>query len=193
MHVPLDRDVKTPWERRWTAGRLRSLGKTGGRSPSAIRHTLFEGRSIIPYYWKDPERTREYLVDGWLKTDDIVYQDSEGYFHFVSRSDDLIISSGWTISPREIEEVMIEHPAISEAAVIGIADHVKGNIPVGVVVLNPHYKPNEGLGEEVKSFVKTKLAPFKYPRKIRFVQAIPKTATGKVDRKRIKEIWAGEE
>lgn len=186
-------------------GRPNTMGKTmegweakiidkGGKEvPIGEPGTLFlKGRSIIPYYWKDPERTRGYLVNGWLKTDDIVYQDSEGYFHFVSRSDDLIISSGWTIAPREIEEVMLEHPAVSEVVVIGIPDKVKGNIPVGTVVLNSGYEPGGKLEEEIRSFVKGRLAPFKYPRRIKFVQAIPKTVTGKGDRNKIKEIWATE-
>lgn len=174
----------------WTA---KVIGQDGKEVARGNPGTLFiKGNSIIPYYWKDPDRTKEYLREGWLKTDDIVYEDSEGFFHFVARSDDMIISSGWSISPREIEEAMLEHPAVAEVAVFGIEDSIKSNIPVAIVTPKANYKPSDELEEEIKKFVKMKLAPFKYPRKIKFSEAIPKTPTGKIVRNVLKDLWNNE-
>jgi len=144
--------------------------------------------SVIPYYWRDPEKTKQYLTeDGWLYTDDIVYQDDEGFFYYVGRSDDVIKSSGWTISPVEIENVLNLHPAVSEAGVFGISDPEKGNIPVAAIVLKKGMASSEGLTLELQGFVKTRLAPYKYPRKIYYVASLPRTVTGKLLRYQLRE------
>jgi benzoate-CoA ligase len=147
--------------------------------------------SVIPYYWRDPEKTKQYLTeDGWLYTDDIVYQDDEGFFYYVGRSDDVIKSSGWTISPVEIENVLSLHPAVSEAGVFDISDPEKGKIPVAAVVLKKGIEGSVDLTLELQGFVKTRLAPFKYPREIYYMASLPRTVTGKLLRYQLREKFS---
>ncbi len=142
----------------------------------------------IPYYWKDPETTKKYLTeDGWLYTDDVVYQDEEGFFYYVGRAGDVIISSGWTISPAEIEDVLKLHPSLSDVAVFDIPDPEKGRVPVAAVVLEKGVKGSQKLTKELEEFVKNKLAPYKTPREVYYVESLPKTATGKVLRHQLRE------
>ncbi len=146
---------------------------------------------VIPYYWRDPEKTKQYLAEnGWLYTDDIVYQDDEGFFYYVGRSDDIIKSSGWTMSSVEIENVLSLHPAVSEAGVFGIPDPEKGKIPAAAIVLKKGVTGSESLTSELQTFVKTRLTPFKYPRKIYYVASLPRTVTGKLLRYQLVEKFA---
>jgi len=156
---------------------------TGQRGRLAIKIPC-----VITYYWKDPEKTKQYLTkDGWLYTDDIVYQDEDGFFYHIGRSDDVIISSGWTISPAEIEEVMRSHKKISDVAAFGVISPEKGSIPVAAVVLKDGVKGSDDLTDDLKRFVKQKLAPYKCPRKIYFKESLPRTMTGKVLRYKLRQ------
>ena len=132
-------------------------------------------------------RQRVYVRDGWNLTGDSFLQDDEGYFHFAARSDDMIISSGYNIAGPEVEAALLAHPDVAECAVIGVADEARGQIVQAHVVLRPGVEPS---GEEVlrlQEHVKGTIAPFKYPRSIVFIDELPKTATGKVQRFRLRE------
>ncbi|MBK8331653.1 MAG: AMP-binding protein [Acidimicrobiaceae bacterium] len=132
-------------------------------------------------------RQRVYVRDGWNLTGDSFLQDDDGYFHFAARSDDMIISSGYNIAGPEVEAALLAHPDVAECAVIGVADEARGQIVQAHVVLRPGVEPS---GEEVlrlQEHVKGTIAPFKYPRSIVFIDELPKTATGKVQRFRLRE------
>jgi acetyl-CoA synthetase len=142
---------------------------------------------LIDEYWGLPEKTEETFEDGWLLTDDLARKDEDGYFWYEGRSDDVIISSGYRIGPFEVESSLMEHPIVAEAAVIGIPDDQRGQIVKAFVVpIETPDDPEETL-EELKSHVKEKLARHAYPREIEFVEELPKTATGKIQRYRLEE------
>ncbi|MDP2643806.1 MAG: class I adenylate-forming enzyme family protein [Desulfobacterales bacterium] len=144
---------------------------------------------VIPYYWKDAQLTGEYLSeDGWFKTDDIVYRDPDGFFYYVGRSDNVIVSAGWTIAPAEIENILTTHPVISEAAVVSVSDAGKGKIPVAAVVLKKGVKAAESLTAEIQKFVRERLVSYKCPREIYYVESLPKTPTGKVKIKEVQQV-----
>jgi len=137
-------------------------------------------------YLNLPEQTDETIQDGWLHSDDLVSVDEDGYFRFHSRSDDIIISSGYRIAPKEIEEVLLTHPAVQHVGVIGVPHETRGEIPKAFVVLANGYDPSEGLVEELQSHVKERLAKYEYPREIEFTDEIPTTTTGKVRRQSLR-------
>ncbi len=134
-------------------------------------------------YLDDP-RQGDYVRRGWNLTGDLYRQDADGYFWFVSRADDMIISSGYNIGAPEVENALLQHPAVAEAAVIGVPDPERGQICKAFVVLKPDAAVSE---RELQDFVKRVIAPYKYPRAIAFVTDLPKTPTGKLQRFRLKE------
>jgi 2-aminobenzoate-CoA ligase len=109
-------------------------------------------------------------------------QDDEGYFYYQCRNDDLIITGGYNVSPPELETVINEHPAVKESAVVPKPDDLRGSIVKAYVVLQPGVEGNEALAKELQDHVKNELAPYKYPREIEFIDALPRTDTGKVQR-----------
>ncbi|WP_028841635.1 acyl--CoA ligase [Thermodesulfobacterium hveragerdense] len=129
----------------------------------------------------------------WYFTRDRGYKDEDGYFWFLGREDDIIISSGYRISPFEVESVLIKHPAVKESAVVASPDEIRGEVVKAFIVLKEGFKPSLELIKDLQNFVKTETAPYKYPRKIEFVEALPKTVSGKIKRKelRLKEfgLW----
>jgi 2-aminobenzoate-CoA ligase len=135
----------------------------------------------------DDERQAAYVKDGWNLTGDVYRLDEDGYFWFVARSDDMIISSGYNIGAPEVEHALLRHPAVAEAAVIGAPDPERGQIVQAFVVLNEGHVPSDALRDELQTFVKGVIAPYKYPRGLDFVDALPKTQTGKLQRFRLKE------
>ena len=137
-------------------------------------------------YHNLPEKTAETVQDGWLLSDDLVSVDEDGYFRFHSRSDDLIISSGYRIAPKEIEEVLLTHPAAQHVGVIGVPHETRGEIPKAFVVLANGYDPSEALVEALQSHVKDRLAKYEYPREVEFTAEIPTTTTGKVRRQSLR-------
>lgn len=128
------------------------------------------------------DRQMSYVMDGWNVTGDIYRMDKEGYFWFVARGDDMIVSSGYNISGPEVEEVLLDHPAVSECAVVGSPDKQRGTVVKAVVVLTGDYSPSDELIKELQGFVKRQIAPYKYPRMMEFVKQLPKTETGKIQR-----------
>jgi acyl-coenzyme A synthetase/AMP-(fatty) acid ligase len=159
----------------------------GGSGTLQIR-----GDSTAKYYWRKPEKTRETLLaDGWLSTGDTYRQDDEGYYVYEGRSDDMMKVGGIWTSPVEIESRLIEHPAVLEAAVVGRADDNELIKPEAWIVLKDAAAAagetrRAALERELLGHVKAGLAPYKYPRWWRFVGELPKTATGKIQRYKLR-------
>lgn len=141
---------------------------------------------LFKEYIGNPEATEKTIRGEWYITGDRAYKDEDGYFWFVGRADDIILTSGYRIGPFEIESVLIEHPAIKESAVVASPDEIRGEVVKAFVVLTKDYTPSDGLVKELQEFVKKHTAPYKYPRKIEFVQELPKTISGKIKRKELK-------
>ena len=133
-------------------------------------------------YLNKPDTTAQKVVDGWLLLEDLGWMDEEGYFGYHSRKDDVIISSGYRISPAEIEESLAEHESVANVAVIGVPDDMRGEVPKAFVQLTPAYEPSDELAETLQSFVKEDLAKYEYPRRIAFRDSLPTTTTGKIQR-----------
>jgi len=134
------------------------------------------------------ERQRVYVRGGWNITGDLYVMDEAGYFHYVSRADDMIVSSGYNIAAPEVEAAILTHAAVAETAVVGIPDIDRGMLVKAFVVLQPGFTADPSLARELQDHVKATIAPYKYPRQIEFVDELPKTATGKLQRFRLKEI-----
>ena len=137
---------------------------------------------LMMEYYQDPEKTREAWHDGWYHTGDTVWQDEDGYFWYVGRTDDVIKSSGYRIGPFEIESVLMEHPAVLECAVTGAPDPVRGTVVKATIVLMKGYAPTPELTKELQDYVKHQTAPYKYPRIVEYVAELPKTISGKIRR-----------
>ena len=146
-----------------------------------------KGATVLPFYWNDQHLTEEKIRDGWLNTGDLVYEDEDGYLHHVGRIDELIKSSGWRISPIEIEDVLREHPWVDDVAVVGISDRHKGQAVVAVVVPSKPVNDEPALVDELKKFARERLAGYKVPERLVFRGNLPKTATGKVQRKHLSD------
>ena len=132
-------------------------------------------------------RQRAYVRDGWNLTGDSFTQDEAGYFHFAARSDDMIISSGYNIAGPEVEAALLGHPDVAECAVIGVADEARGQIVQAHVVLQEGVTADDETVARLQEHVKAAIAPYKYPRSVVFIESLPKTATGKVQRFRLRE------
>lgn len=132
------------------------------------------------------DRQGKYVQDGWNICGDAFSQDSDGYFHFAARNDDMIISSGYNIAGPEVESALLSHPSVAECAVVGAPDETRGSIVQAHVVLAEGASPNEDTIEVLQDHVKATIAPYKYPRSVVFVNELPKTATGKVQRYRLR-------
>lgn len=142
-------------------------------------------------YRDDPARTAAVYRDGWYLTGDRAFVDEDGYFWFVGRADDVILSSGYRIGPFEVESVLFEHPAVAESAVVASPDPTRGEVVKAFVVLAAGYGPSDELATELQNHVKAITAPYKYPRKIEFVPSLPKTVSGKIRRKELRDReWA---
>ncbi|SER86529.1 acyl-CoA synthetase [Psychrobacillus sp. OK032] len=139
-------------------------------------------------YWNNPEKTKEKMRGKWLLTGDLAKQDEDGYFWFQGRSDDIISSAGYRIGPFEVESSLLEHPAVSEAAVVGKPDDAKGEIVKAFIVLNKPYEASADLGKELSTYVKEKLSKHQYPREVEFLDSLPKTQSGKIQRFLLKEV-----
>ena len=138
-------------------------------------------------YWKNPQATREKFIGDWGCTGDQGKMDHDGYLWYQGRSDDVIKSAGYRIGPAEIESCLVKHPAVANAAVIGKPDATRGAIVKAFIVLQPGEAPSERLIEEIQNHVRGRLAPYEYPREIEFIDALPMTTTGKVQRKELRK------
>ena len=137
-------------------------------------------------YWGREEATLSKFVGDWFTTGDLAYRDQDGYFWFLGRKDDIISSGGYRIGPTEIEDCLLKHPAVAQAAVIGVPDALRGNIIKAFVVLAGGYEPSEVLVGEIQKHVRERLAAYEYPREIEFMKELPLTTTGKIRRSELR-------
>lgn len=145
-----------------------------------------KGQSITRGYWNNPGKTASAIVDGWLDTGDTFRRDKDGYYVYCGRSDDMLKVAGRWVAPFEIESVLVQHPSVNEAAIVGRADE-NGLVKIAAwIVLREAGKASEATADEIRAFCKSRLAPYKYPRWITFVERLPKTATGKVQRYKLR-------
>jgi benzoate-CoA ligase family protein len=151
-----------------------------------VGNLLVKGDATAPYYWNKHEQTKRMMLGEWLKTGDTYYCDADGYYWYCGRSDDMMKVGGLWVSPIEIENTLMEHPAVLESGVIGAADSDGLLKPKAYVVLKGEYKPSDQLRVDLQNLVKSKLAPYKYPRWVEFVDDLPKTVTGKIQRFRLR-------
>ncbi len=167
----------------------RIVGEDGSDvAPGESGSLLVRGDSMAKYYWNKPEKTAETMLgDGWLKTGDIYTRDEDGFYQCGGRGDDMLKVGGIWCSPVEIEAKLIEHAKVLEAAVVGRADENELIKPAAYVVLNDPGDAGEALGQELLEHCKTGLAPYKYPRWFNFVDELPKTATGKIQRFKLRD------
>jgi acetyl-CoA synthetase len=142
---------------------------------------------MMKEYWRKPDRTAEVFRGPWYVTGDVVARDEDGYFWFRGRNDDVIKASGYRISPFEVESCMVSHPAVLEAAAVESPDPIRGMVVKAFVVLRPGALAGPGLEQELQEFAKQRMAAFKYPRRIEFVSSLPKTTSGKIKRKELRE------
>ncbi len=142
--------------------------------------------SFFDSYWNKPEKTESCFIDGWYLTGDLAHKDSDGYFWYEGRADDVIISSGYRIGPFEVESCLDEHPSVAETAVVPKPDEERGNIVKAYIVVSEEYDKSPSLKEKIKDHVKKELAAHEYPREIEFVDDLPKTVTGKIQRTELK-------
>ena len=163
-------------------GRPAPLGQVG--------HLAVKGPTGCRYL--ADERQAKYVKNGWNYTGDAYSLDAAGYFHYHSRTDDMIISEGYNIAGPEVEDALLRHPKVAECGVIGVADDERGQIVKAIVVLRPGHEPTPELAKELQDFVKQSIAPYKYPRSMEFVAALPRTETGKLQRFRLRQTNQGE-
>lgn len=138
-------------------------------------------------YLDDP-RQSEYVRHGWNVSGDSFIMDADGYFWFQGRTDDMIVSAGYNISGLEVEEVLLDHEAVLECAVVASPDPERGSVPKAFIVLNPGFRATDAMAQALQSFVKEQIAAFKYPRAVEFLDALPRTETGKVQRFKLREL-----
>jgi 2-aminobenzoate-CoA ligase len=152
-----------------------TVGKLAVRGPTGCR------------YLDNIERQRAYVQNGWNLTGDSYVRDEDGYFWYQARTDDMIISAGYNISGPEIENVLLLNPKVKECAVVGLPDEERGQAVSAFIVLGEGLSASPELAKELQDFVKREIAPYKYPRRVEFVPALPRTATGKLQRYRLRE------
>jgi acetyl-CoA synthetase len=167
-------------------GRVLPAGESGD---VAVNRNWIEGdesqRDAVFFlgYWKNPEATRNKFSADWCRTGDLARADEDGYLWYHGRSDDMFKSAGYRIGPSEIENCLVKHAAVANAAVIGSPDETRGTFVKAFIVLTPGYAPSDKLIAELQEHVRGKLAPYEYPKEIEFIDALPMTTTGKVQRR----------
>ena len=145
------------------------------------------GANLMSGYWRNPEATGEALRDGWMHMGDLGYRDEAGYLYLVDRRGDKIVTGGENVYPSEVENVLIEHPAVAEAAIIGLPHERWGEQVTAVVVARPGATID---ADALIAFSRSQLAGFKTPKQVRFIDALPRTATGKLRRGELRARWA---
>jgi fatty-acyl-CoA synthase len=172
VHVMDEQMHEVPWD-----------GKTVGE-------IVARGNNVMEGYYKQPEETARAMRGGWFHSGDLAVVHPDGYIEIVDRAKDVIVSGGENISSVEVEALLYEHPAVLEAAVVGVPDTRWGEVPKALVVLKPHQHTSE---QDLIQFCRDHMAHFKAPKTIEFVEALPKTATGKVQKFALREqYWAGQ-
>ena len=150
------------------------IGRLAVRGPTGCRYLA-------------DKRQKDYVRDGWNLTGDTFTQDEEDRFHFVARADDMIVSGGYNIAGPEVEAALLQHADVAECAVVGTPDSERGQIVAAFVVLKAGITGDEDCAKRLQDHIKAKIAPYKYPRAVKFIEALPKTQTGKVQRFRLRQ------
>ncbi len=163
------------------------LDESGQAVPAGVIGRLAVKGPTGCRYLDDAQQQEKYVCQGWNMTGDVVEMDSDGYFYYRGRSDDMIISAGYNIAALEVEQVLIRHPSVAECAVVGYPDQERGQIVQAHVVLHPGYEPDAEMRKTLQDFVKQSIAPYKYPRAIEFCTALPRTESGKLQRYKLRE------
>ncbi|MCD5416002.1 AMP-binding protein [Candidatus Bipolaricaulota bacterium] len=167
-------------------GKEVSQGEVGEIALRPDNPAIFDG------YWKSPELDKEAFAGGWYRTGDLVRMDEDGYLFFEGRADDVILTSGYRIGPFEVEDALVSHSAVVEAAAVASPHRERGEIVKTFVILAQGYEPSAELIKELQDYVKRETAPYKYPRAIEFVSELPKTTSGKIKRAELKrKEWEG--
>ena len=163
---------------------MRIVGDTGRALPHGeIGEVSFRGPGVMRGYWRSPEATRAALdADGWFATGDMGYVDADGYLFLVDRKKDMIIRGGYNVYPREVEEIVYQHPSVLEAVVVGVPDERLGEEVVAVVVPRPGVSCDP---DEVREFVRERIAAYKYPRLVVVTDALPRGPSGKILKREI--------
>jgi len=143
---------------------------------------------LFKEYWNKPDKTKESFKNGWFLTGDVLYQDEDGYYWFSGRDDDLIMAAGYRISPFEVESAIISHSEVLECAVVASPDKMRGVIVKAFIILLDKTKASDDLVKDIQQHTKMVAAPYKYPREIEFVEELPKTQSGKIKRKELREL-----
>ncbi|WP_336660977.1 AMP-binding protein [Leucobacter sp. USHLN153] len=149
-------------------------------------------RGPIGCRYLNDERQTKYVINGWNVTGDTFMRDDDGYFHYQARSDNMIVSSGYNIGAPEVEAAVDSHPSVLESAVVGKPDELRGSLVTAFIVLTEGTDPSPATAKEIQDFVKQQIAPFKYPREIRFVSELPKNPSGKLQHFKLRELLAQE-
>ena len=139
-------------------------------------------------YWNKPEATREKFIGDWMITGDQGLMDEDGYVHFVGRDDDIITSASYRIGPGEIEDCLLKHPSIALAAAVGKPDPLRTEIVKAFIVLKPGTEKSAALENDIRTFVRERLSAHEYPREIEFVTSLPMTTTGKIIRRKLRDL-----
>jgi long-chain acyl-CoA synthetase len=156
--------------------------------PNEIGELLIRGPQIMKGYWKNPEATKQDIVNGWLRTGDLARMDEDGYFYIEGRTKDMIKYKGYKVMAKEVEEKLFEHPAILEAGVVGVPDPNIGETIKAFVVLKKEYRDKGITEREIIEWAKERLAAYKYPRHVQIIRSLPRTAVGKIFRRKLREM-----
>jgi acyl-coenzyme A synthetase/AMP-(fatty) acid ligase len=171
------------------ATECRIVDESGNEVPAGQPGELvMRGPQFMLGYWKEPQATAAALRDGWFWSGDVATRDSEDFFRIVDRRKEMIKYKGFPVAPAEVESVLLEHPAVRDCGVVGRPDAAAGEIPVAFVVLREGSVASEKMQQELCGFVADRLTRYKQPRAVRFVEAIPKTASGKILRRELKQL-----
>jgi fatty-acyl-CoA synthase len=164
-------------------------GEEVRKDEKEVGEIIVKGDIVTRGYWKLPEETRKGIREGWLYTGDLAVMDEEGYVTIVDRKKDMILTGGENVYSTEIENVLYMHPAILECAVVGVPDDKWGEVVKGVVVLRPGQQATE---QEIIQFCKERMAHYKAPKSIDFIEALPRTGSGKIHKKSLRDrYWEG--
>jgi long-chain acyl-CoA synthetase len=151
-----------------------------------VGELITKGPQVVAGYWEKPQETANAIRKGYLYTGDVAKMDEEGWFYIVDRKKDMIIASGYKVWPREVEDILYQHPAVREAAVVGVPDPYRGETVAAYVALKSGYEGKVTV-EELIEFCKQRMANYKYPRQVEILDDLPKTPTGKFLRRELRE------
>ena len=163
---------------------MRDDGTEVARDEQEVGEIVVKGATVTPGYWRLPEETKDAIRDGWLYTGDLAVMDEEGYVTIVDRKKDMILTGGENVYSTEVENILYMHPAVLEAAVVGVPDESWGEMVKAIVVLK---EGKEATEEEIISFCKERLARYKAPKSVAFYPALPKTGSGKIAKGELRE------